>query len=373
MAAGMMRNPSASLPEQMGSHKALKAAYRFLKEEEVSFPALLKPHVEQTLQAACKHPVVLMVQDTTHVDYTHHPSKTGWGPIGDGKGRGFLLQTGLAVVPLPRQVLGIASQEPFIRQKAPEGEACKQRQRRPRESQGWSRAVQRVGDPSQGCLWVHVGDRDSDLFEGRETCRQRQSHFLIRAAQNRRVKDAVGRLDYLFSFVRALPALGKKVLDLPARHGQPARQACVPLSFAPVTLQPPPHSSQKAPLASWGIRVWEPDPPAEVEHPLEWVLLTSVETQTLSQAWERVQGYTCRWGVEDYPQCLKTGCRIEKRQLQQGERLFRLLGFLAPVAVRLLQGREMARLTPQRLACEERSLRTWARGGLSWRRCRKHL
>jgi hypothetical protein len=74
---------------------------------------------------------------------------------------------------------------------------------------------------------------------------------------------------------------------------------------------------------------------------------------TLAKAYERIEWYTCRWLVEDYHQCLKTGCAIEKRQLQEGERLLRLLGFLAPVAARLLQLREIARLTPKRLAIAE--------------------
>jgi hypothetical protein len=56
--------------------------------------------------------------------------------------------------------------------------------------------------------------------------------------------------------------------------------------------------------------------------------------------------------VEDYHQCLKTGCSMEERQLQDGEGLMRLLGFLAPAAVRLLQLREIARLNPERLATQ---------------------
>ena len=56
--------------------------------------------------------------------------------------------------------------------------------------------------------------------------------------------------------------------------------------------------------------------------------------------------------MEDYHQGLKTGCSIEKRQLQSYEALRRLLGLLAPTAVRLLQLRAVARETPERLASE---------------------
>ena len=80
---------------------------------------------------------------------------------------------------------------------------------------------------------------------------------------------------------------------------------------------------------------------------MEWILLTSVPIQTVEQAWERVDWYRARWIVEDYHQCLKTGCSIEERQLQTYDGLRRLLGFLAPQAVRLLQLRAASRANPE--------------------------
>ena len=74
----------------------------------------------------------------------------------------------------------------------------------------------------------------------------------------------------------------------------------------------------------WVIRVWEEQAP-EGEEPLEWVLLTSVPTTTLEHAWERVDWYKHRWLVEDYHHCLKSGCRIEQRQLQTVDGLIRRL------------------------------------------------
>ena len=54
----------------------------------------------------------------------------------------------------------------------------------------------------------------------------------------------------------------------------------------------------------------------------------------------------------EYHSCLKIGCAIEKSQLQHGQRLQRLLGFLAILAVRLLQLRDLARTKPNLLATE---------------------
>ena len=120
-----------------------------------------------------------------------------------------------------------------------------------------------------------------------------------------------------------------------------------------MTLLPPRHDPRqnKEPLTVWVIRVWEEQAP-EGEEPLEWLLMTLVPTTTLEQAWERVDWYRQRWLVEDYHQCLKSGCRIEQRQLQSVAGLIRLLGLLSPLAVRLMQVRERARQEPERPAAE---------------------
>src|SRR5438105_175821 len=72
VAARMMRKPSASLPEQMRWRKHLVAAYRLLAEADVTHAALLDPHCRQTLAAALKQPLVLLVQDTTELDYSRY-------------------------------------------------------------------------------------------------------------------------------------------------------------------------------------------------------------------------------------------------------------------------------------------------------------
>ncbi len=125
------------------------------------------------------------------------------------------------------------------------------------------------------------------------------------------------------------------------------------LAFGKVTVLPSRFEKRcsKEPLPLWAVRVWEEQTPA-ADVPLEWLLVTSVSTTTLEQAWERVAWYECRWVVEDYHQCLKTGCRLEERQVQSADRVIRLLGFLSPLAVRLLQRRDLSRREPERPAHE---------------------
>jgi Transposase DNA-binding len=121
MAEAIAHDPSASLPAQMQSEAALHAASRFLQSPQVSYERLMRPHLEQTREAMRQHKQVLLIQDTTEVDYQPHPTTTGLGPIGNGSHHGFLLQTVLAVEASRREVVGIAHQEPFLRQPAPIG------------------------------------------------------------------------------------------------------------------------------------------------------------------------------------------------------------------------------------------------------------
>lgn len=64
------------------------------------------------------------------------------------------------------------------------------------------------------------------------------------------------------------------------------------------------------------MRVWEADPPTEVEEPVEWILLTRLPVEQVEEAWESGEWYKCCWMIEDDHHCLKTGCSLEKRQLQ---------------------------------------------------------
>ena len=133
LAQAIAHDPAGSLPAQMQDEAATQAAYRFLQTPDVTYEKLIRPHVEQTRAQAREPKQVLLIQDTTEVDYQHHPTTTGLGPIGNGTHHGFLLQTVLAVEPASGQVLGIAHQEPFLRKTAPKGETRREREQRERE------------------------------------------------------------------------------------------------------------------------------------------------------------------------------------------------------------------------------------------------
>src|SRR2546429_5576103 len=150
IAGAIAHHPAASLPAQMPDEAALEATYRFLQTPDVTYEQLVGPHVAQTRAQASKQQQVLLIQDTTEVDYQQHPTTTGLGPRGLGSHHGYLLQSVLAVVPASREVLGLMHQEPFLRHPAPKGETRREREQRQRESQVWERSVEAIGAPPAG-------------------------------------------------------------------------------------------------------------------------------------------------------------------------------------------------------------------------------
>jgi hypothetical protein len=209
---------------------------------------------------------------------------------------------------------------------------------------------------------VHVSDCGSDDYDYLATCRKLGKDFLIRVHHNRvlgwdpeqpqaKLETARKLLDY----ARSLPlAQGSDYrVQVNATTKQPAREANVVLAWIPVTLAAPKSAPaairQLGPLSVWVVRAWEPQPPSGAEA-VEWILLTSLPVKELSDAQRMTRWYAHRWLCEDFHQCLKTGCRIEASQLDDGADLQTLLGFAAPIAVRLLQIRQETRQAPHGLA-----------------------
>lgn len=374
LAEALARDPAATFPQAMSYQAEREGAYRFLDSPHIHYEDLLRPCMEQTHQAACEcGATVLLLQDTTECDHASHPTTTGLGPVGNGSHHGFFVHSVLVVRPDTRAVLGLVHQEAFLRQPAPEGESSRQRsQREQRETMVWTRAVEAIGSPPSGVRFVHVGDRGADLYPLLLRMKELGTDFTIRACKDRNVDllvhpDApppprrshqrgakpVAPPQHLFAVCRAWPEQACIQIELKTTQKRKGRTVQAAVSFGRVRLLPPLDLERLhlPALVVWVVRVWEPKAPDGVE-PLEWVLLTSVPVEGTQAALVRVQWYRARWIIEDYHQCLKTGCGLEKRHLHDYEGLHRLLGVLAPLAVRLLQLRSLAQAAPQTPARE---------------------
>jgi hypothetical protein len=137
------------------------------------------------------------------------------------------------------------------------------------------------------------------------------------------------------------------VLALPRADDRPARDAHLALRYAAVALVPPRRrgGGRLPPVDVDAVLVEEDAAPAGQE-PVRWLLLTSVPVADVASAWERVTWYTYRWRVERYHLVLKSGLRIEQRQLATAARLELCLAVCGVVASRLLRLTYLARVRP---------------------------
>jgi hypothetical protein len=340
-AARIAEHPEKSFT-QIFTWNGLRAFSNLCRQKQANLKAIQQPHGQATRQAMGREPLVLIVHDTTTLDFTNHPALTGQGPIGNDGGTGFLQHNSLALRPDGSRLLGLAYQQLVTRKPAPSKETRRARKKRDRESLLWLEGIKASGRPPQGCRWVDVGDRGADIYEAMEAAREVGHDFLFRVGQDRIVFTDAAQTQqaYLKQYARGLAAAGSDVVDVPGRGGRSPRQARVPLASARVWVPAPQTAARRQSrpvLTAWVVRVWEPEPPAEVEEPLEWVLLSSVPTTGVAQLKERRDWYTVRWAAEVYHDVEKNGCREEERRFATAERMGACLAVLGLVAVRVYQ------------------------------------
>jgi hypothetical protein len=348
------QRPNASLPECFEDKAGLKGMYDFCDNPHVDRDAVLASHYQATARRVATEPVVLAVQDTTRVDYSHHPATEGLGILEDERHRGLLLHTTLMVTP-NRVPLGLIDQQIIYREAAEFGKKHRRKQRaiEEKESRKWLdslRATARLQATCPDTRLVSVGDREADIYDVFLLSRDLQQDVLVRAAWNRAV-DHEQR--YLWETLEQQPVAGTLTVTVPRQESQPGRTATLTVQFAAVTLKPPRHRAPEhlPRLCVYGVLAREEgSPPAGVE-PIEWLLLTTVPVMTLANAAERIEWYTGRWVIELYHKVLKSGCRIEHRQLEQAERLERYLAIDSVVAWRILGLTFQSRDTPE-MSCE---------------------
>jgi hypothetical protein len=299
-----------------------------------------------------------VIGDTTELDFGIHRNVPDLGPTGNGSGRGFLLHNALMVNAQSKEVVGVAGQaihyRPNKKKKSSKKEHSAAKLKRKRESHVWGTVIDQIGPPPEGVEWIHVLDRGGDNFEVYCHLLQQRSGWVVRAAKlNRYVlagpdKQPVEFSDYLPQLILA----GTYELSLRARPQQPARTAKLKVFVGSIHM-PVPHQKSPwvrqldpEPIAMNVVYVVEVDPPKNVE-PISWLLLTSLPVDSFEQAWTIIEYYEARWLVEEYHKALKTGCRVERRQLKTKSRLEAMVGLMSVSAVRLLQLKSLARCSPE--------------------------
>jgi hypothetical protein len=341
----LVDHPEASVPAACGSWAATKAAYRFWDNADATPAVLLTAHADATRARCAAHALVLAVQDTTALDLTGHPTTTGTGPLGRGRHTGLHVHTVLAVTP-DGEPVGLLDQHVWARDPAAVGSRHRRRERptAEKESQRWLDALAATHAALPEARVVTIGDREADIFDLFAAPRPASSDLLIRAAHNR----CVGRDPdaYLWDVARAADVLGATALTVPRQANRPERQATLAVRAAPVHLQPPHGDRSRDPIAVTAVLAEEPDPPPD-QRALCWLLLTTVPVPDLAAATRCLAWYRRRWVIERFHFVLKSGCGIERVQLETAERMERALATLSIVAWRVAWLAEQARQTPE--------------------------
>jgi hypothetical protein len=350
LARDFYAHPSAPVPQACGSRAKTKAAYRFFSHSNLPMRDLLCGHYQATAERMRDEPVVLAVQDTTSVNYTTHRATDGLGPISHcANAQGLELHSTLAFTPTGVP-LGLLDVQCWARDPNDFGKKARRHQTptAAKESVKWLNSYQAAATaaaPHRATQVVSVGDREADIYDLFEMA-QRTEHgpqLLVRARHNRALANEQQRL---WSTLKARPVAGQIELTVPRRGSRKARTAHLQIQHAKVHLKAPVRHASDAPdLPVWAVLATERDAPEGVT-PLEWMLLTTVPVCDTDQAVEKLEWYAQRWGIEVFHRTLKSGCRIEDRQLARADRLEACLAIDMVVAWRIQRLTKLARQMP---------------------------
>lgn len=341
IAASFAEQPSVGIPKACEGWSETKAAYRFFAHPDLKSGALIEPHQERTRERCSQQRLVLVVQDTTGLSYG---PRSGMGLVGSGPDgvKGLWLHTSMAFSEQGR-ALGIVRVEHWQRDPAGFGKAARREERSTadKESQRWLNSFQDCVNRAQDCCttgYVNVADREADIYDlFAVAASHREVGVLVRARRNRLTDEGT----HLEQELKATPVAGKVQITVPRKPGAAARTAELEIRYLALKIRPPKRCNGE-PLVLWVVEAREVGNRAER---IRWRLLTNLPVENLEAAVEKIRWYRVRWQIEEYHRVLKSGCRVEARQLETAQRLINALMVDVIVAWRVLELSRAARLS----------------------------
>ncbi len=338
-----------------------KAAYRFFSNAKVEEGDILSGHFAATRAryGACEGPILLL-QDTTEFTYQRrHPHDIGFtksvnsGHDKEGRLRhhavcGILMHSSLAIT-VEGLPLGLAAVKFWNRDKF-KGTAALKRKINPtrvpiekKESVRWlenlRQSIDRLGQPDR-C--IHVGDRESDIFELYCLTQELGTHFVVRTCVDRLAGDGSRTVSAEMSDV---DAVGQHVIEVRDDAGEVAKVA-LDVRFKRIRVLPPIGKQKRYPsLDLTIIHAVEPSTPKGRKR-IEWKLLTDLPVTSCAEAVEKIKWYAMRWKIEVFHKILKSGCRAEDAKLRTADRLANLVSVFCIISWRVLWLTMLARTSP---------------------------
>jgi hypothetical protein len=341
-----------------------KAAYRFFSNDRVSEADILAGHFQSTRERtiATKGPV-LVLHDTTEFTYQREDTEA----IGitksinsgrDKAGRlrshtvcGILMHSSLAVTTegLP---LGLAAIKFWTRKKFKGTNALKKKINPTRvpiekkESVRWLENVQQstelLGDPGR-C--VHIGDRESDIYELFCAARETGTHFVIRTCVDRLAGDG----DHTIADeMKEVSVKGLHRIEVRDSNGDPD-QAVLEIRYRRIRVLPPIGKQNRyPPLVLTVIHAEERSTPKNRKK-IEWKLITDLPITSRADAIQKLQWYAMRWKIEVFHKILKSGCKAEESKLRTAQRLTNLIAVFCILSWRIFWMTMLNRSAPDAL------------------------
>ncbi len=178
---------------------------------------------------------------------------------------------------------------------------------------------------------IHIGDRESDIYELFCLAENENTHFLVRTCVDRLAGTANTTIARK---MKREPIQGTHQIEVLDAKRRPIH-VTLQLRYSQMTVHPPIGKHKKyPPLSLTVIHAWERGKP-KGRKPICWKLLTNLPVENLESAIEKVDWYSQRWKMETFHKVLKSGCRAEDAKLRTAERLTNLIAVLCIVAWRL--------------------------------------
>lgn len=330
--------PKDSIPQGSRDWAEAKATYRFIENNRIKVESMEKSVARSTAERCSGLRTILAIQDTTTLSFNNLKKTKGLGPVNDNtNSKGIFCHSTLAVTPegLP---IGLLNQQYWCRRYEDMGKSEKRKNLpiEEKESMKWINGIRASDEVLKELVCdkkrpyvIQVFDREGDIYDVFREIISKSQGAVIRSSHNRKVDEI-----YLsHKKVRETLVLGKITINVPRKKGQKARKAKVELRSISLSLSP---GKGKPILKLNLVEVWEPNPPEEVEQ-LHWLLWTTEPIETLDNVLYVLSIYKKRWFIEEVHLILKSGCGVEKLQLETAERLIKVISIYLPIAVRILQ------------------------------------
>jgi hypothetical protein len=331
MARDFAAHPGVPIREACATKSASNAAYEFIENPFVQPETLLLGHVQATLERLRGQAVILAPSDTSAFNYSGLVQTGGLGPIGTDQSpeqRGLWVHATLALTPqgLPLGLLQVRCwsrpeerTDPRDRHQKPYEEKESVRWR-----ESWKACQSLRAQLSGPVLLINITDMEGDIYEVFAAVlaqAQPRAEVLIRARHDRQLSDHQKRL---WGYIHAQKVAATIQVRVPKHEDQPARTATLHVRFSAVKIEAPSRKADQPPLSLWAVEAWEVHPPKGAKR-IIWHLLSSVPVTTAKQAIQMVHYYARRWTIEVLHKILKSVCRAETHQMEEGANLRRML------------------------------------------------